>query len=152
MNNFIIFLDIDGVLVSYDDFKDYHEDGDHKFKQSAVESLNKIIDHYKADLCMISSWNVHYDNEKQYKDFLISRGIHVNELTIGQHCNRVEFIEKYVKDNNIEHYLIIDDESHKYFKNCMITGFPEYKRILQPNRYRCLDDFDFKHVTKNWDL
>src|SRR5882724_10722247 len=142
--NFIIYLDIDGVLVPYDGFKDFDKDGDHKFKQSAVEALNNIINHYKADLCMISSWNVHYDNEQQYKDFLISRGIVVNELTIGKHYDRIEFIENNVKNNNIEHYLIIDDESHQYLKGSMNNGFPEYKRILQPNRYRCLDDCDFK--------
>jgi len=150
--NFVIFLDIDGVLVSYNELKNYHIDQEHSFKINALDSLNAIISFYDADLCMISSWNTKFKNKKHYEDFLINRGVIVNNLTIGDHVNRINFIKKFIAENKITNYLIIDDESYEFFKSCITNNFPEYKRILQPNRYRCLDNFDVEHVTKNWNL
>jgi len=150
LDNFIIFLDIDGVLCSYEDmsFRD-KKDGEQIFRKYSVDALNKIIKYYNADLCMISSgWNPNFSTEQQYKDFLIGRGIKVNNLTFGDKDHRSEFVLDQIKAG-LKHYLIIDDEAHEYY-----ISIPqiEYKRILQPNRYRCLDKYDFKNVTFNWKL
>jgi hypothetical protein len=148
-DNFIIFLDIDGPICSYEDFS-IRDKKDHKniFRKYSVQTLNKIIKYYNADLCMISGWNSNFNTEQQYKDFLIGRGIKVNNLTFGDKDNRKKFIIKQIKDG-LKHYLIIDDESHQFY-----TSMPqiEYKRILQPNKYRCLDKYDFKNVTFNYKL
>jgi histidinol phosphatase-like PHP family hydrolase len=147
-NNFIIFLDVDGVLVSYDTLKVYENDKKHSFKPEAIGSLNNIIKYYNADLCMISSWNSKFGDDEQYKEFLISRGIKVNNLTRLDHCNRSGEILKLI-DEGLKYYLIIDDESYEYIINIPKI---EYKRILTPNRFRCLDKYDFKNVTFNWKL
>jgi hypothetical protein len=148
-DNFIIFLDIDGTLCSYEDFS-IRDKKDNKniFRKYSIQALNKIINYYNADLCMISGWNSNFNTEQQYKDFLIGRGIKVNNLTFGDKDNRKKFIIKQIKDG-LKHYLIIDDESHQFY-----TSMPqiEYKRILQPNKYRCLDKYDFKNVTFNYKL
>lgn len=53
--NFIIFLDVDGVLCSYEDFKFRDKnDGKQIFRPYSIKALNKIIEYYNADLCMIS--------------------------------------------------------------------------------------------------
>ena len=58
MNNkpFIVYLDIDGVLVSYLKLKDFHSDGKHNYIPKAVEVLNKIITMFNADICVVSTW------------------------------------------------------------------------------------------------
>jgi hypothetical protein len=146
-DNFIIFLDIDGVICSYNDMGDYEAGGEHKFRKASVKALNKIIKYYNADLCMISSWNNKFKDEEHYKSFLISRGIRVNNLYLGDDTDRYEFVQEEIK-KGLKYYLIIDDEGYGYYYNSIV----EYKRILQPNRYRCIDNHDFNHVTKNWTL
>jgi len=155
MNNseFIIFLDIDGVLCSYDE-NIYHKscidrydiDDEHFFKQEAIDALNQIIDYYNADLCMISSWNVKFKDEEHYKAFLVRRGIHVNNLFIGKHHSRAKFILEQIKEHDLIHYLIIDDEAFQYYEQ---INDIKYNRILKPDRNRCIDKYDVKHVTIN---
>lgn len=149
LDNFIIFFDVDGTICSYEDFG-FRDKKDHKtiFRQRAVDALNKIIKYYNADLCMISGWNASFSTEQQYKDFLVGRGIKVNNLTFGDKDHRSEFVLKQIKAG-LKHYLIIDDEAFQYYD---FMPQIEYKRILQPNRYRCLDKYDFKNVTFNWKL
>lgn len=149
LDKFIIFLDVDGTICSCEDFG-VRDKKDHEniFREYSVQALNGIIEYYAADLCMISGWNSKYYTEEQYKNFLVSRGIKVNNLTFGDQYNRKKFILDLIKQG-LKHYLIIDDESHQYY-----TSMPqiEYKRILQPNKYRCLDEYDLKNVTINWKL
>lgn len=158
MNNseFIIFLDIDGVLCSYDE-NIYHKstidrfdiDDEHFFKQEAIDALNTIIDYYKADLCMISSWNGKFKDEEHYKAFLVRRGIHVNNLFIEKHYDRAINILELIKEYNLKHYLIIDDEAYQYYEKMEEL---QYLRILKPDRNRCLDKYDAKFVTCNTKL
>jgi hypothetical protein len=153
-DNFIIFLDIDGTICSYEDFdKRDKNDNKHIFRSYSVKALNKIIEYYNADLCMISGWNSGFSTEEQYTNFLRGRGIKVNEnLTFGIQHNRYEFIIDQIKAG-LKYYLIIDDEAY-YALEDVFSDKPliEYKRILKPNRYRCLDKYDFKQVTFNWKL
>ena len=149
LDNFLIFLDVDGPLCSYEDFS-IRDKKDHKniFREYSIKALNQIIKYYNADLCMLSGWNTGFPNEQRYKDFLIGRGIKVNGFSKGDKDNRASFIIDQIKAG-LRHYLIIDDEAHQYY-----TMMPqiEYKRILQPNRYRGLDKYDFKMVTFNYKL
>ena len=140
---FIIFLDVDGVLVSYERLKERDVDGKQIFVKEAIESLNKIIKYYDADLCMISAWNTKFKDNKHYKEFLISRGILVNGLTKGDQGNRYDFVLNEIKEKELKHYLIIDDEAFGYYE---MMPTIEYKRILMPNMFRCLDSYDAKRV------
>jgi hypothetical protein len=147
--NFIIFLDIDGVLCDcYGRRCPRYVDGEHEFKPESIEALNTIIQFYNADLCMISAWNSKFRDETSYKEFLESRGIIVNGLMFGNQHNRSEMILEMI-DEGLKYYLIIDDEAHQFYINIPKI---EYKRILQPNRYRCLDMYDTKMATFNWKL
>ena len=152
---FIIFLDVDGVLCSYakniyvrGSADEFAPDGEHYFMRSAIDALNTIIDYYDADLCMISGWNSKFQNEAAYKSFLVGRGIHVNNLYIGDSHKRLDFILRAIADG-LKHYLVIDDEAYKYYKNMDAIG---YSRILRTGRNRCLDEDDAWLVTQNFKL
>lgn len=144
-NKFVIYLDIDGVLVSYLDLKEYHEDGHHAFKPQAVETLNNLISLLDADICIISAWISFYKTDEEWTTFLNSRGIIVDRVYRGDSYDRPKFIlEEEAK--GITEYLIIDDEAFNYYQN-----MPEiaYARILRTNSYRCLDEYDFFQVLKS---
>lgn len=78
---FLIYFDIDGVLVLYLKLKDRHEDGKHLFVSEAVNVLNTIITMFDADLCIVSTWGRGKD-PNEFKKFLISRGIMVNNFPL----------------------------------------------------------------------
>jgi hypothetical protein len=154
-DDFIIILDVDGVLCSYDEniympdcVDKFDVDDEHFFKREAIDALNVIIKHYNASLCMVSSWNSKFKDEEHYKQFLIRRGIIVNNLYIGNQHNRTEFITDLINDG-LRDFLIIDDEAHQYFQNMDVIP---YNRILRPDRNRCLDKYDAKFYTINLKL
>ena len=151
MNPFTIYLDIDGVLVSYLKLKDRDEDGKHSFVPEAVKTLNSIISMFNADICIVSTWGRPYWNGTkdgdEFKDFLISRGIIVNGLSFGDPDDRAGYVIKR-KSEGYTNFLIIDDESLEYYKRVDEIGF---NRILSSNSWRCLDEYDLVGVSRNYE-
>lgn len=156
MKKFIIYLDIDGPLVSFLNLKQRDViDGKHIFTRSSVETLNKIIELFDADICIISTWGRKYhksnnktvsgDDVKEFKDFLIGRGIKVNSLSIGDCDHRAEYILER-KVEGYDRYLIIDDECYEYYKR---LGEIPYNRILKVNSWRTLDNNDYIYCLRN---
>lgn len=148
---FIIYLDIDGVLVSYLNLKERDaNDGKHLFVPKAVEVLNAIITMFDAHICVVSTWGRPYWSEskdvEEFKEFLISRGIIVNGLTFGDPDDRAGYVIKR-KLEGWTKFLIIDDESLEYYKRESEIGF---NRILSSNSWRCLDDYDLVGVSRNF--
>jgi len=148
---FIIYLDIDGVLVSYLKLMDRDPDGKHSFVPKAVETLNSIISMFNAHICVVSTWGRPYWNNKSnpedFKNFLVSRGIIVNGLTFGDPDDRAGFVIKK-KEEGFTKFLIIDDESLEYYKRVDEIG---YNRILYSNSWRCLDEYDLVGVSRNYE-
>jgi hypothetical protein len=144
--HFVIYLDIDGVLVSYLKLKDRHEDGKHSFVHEAVNVLNTIITMFDADICIVSTWGRGKDPD-EFKKFLLSRGIIVNNLTIGDCDDRAGYVIK-MKEMGYTRFLIIDDEALEYYKRVDEIG---YNRILYSNSWRCLDEYDLVGVTRNFE-
>lgn len=148
---FIIYLDIDGVLVSYLKLKERDNDGKHSFVPKAVEVLNSIITMFDAHICIVSTWGRPYwnlsKNDEEFKDFLINRGIIVNGLTFGDPDYRAEYVIKR-KLEGYTNFLVIDDECLEYYKRESEIGF---NRILPSNPWRCLDDYDLVGVTRNYE-
>jgi hypothetical protein len=144
---FIVYLDIDGVLVSYLKLRDFDDDGRHSFVPKAVETLNSIISMFDAHICVVSTWGRSYrDKPDEFKDFLISRGIIVNGLTIGDCDDRAGYVLK-MKSEGYRRFLIIDDEVLEYYKRVSEIG---YNRILYSNSWRCLDEYDLVGVSRNF--
>ena len=148
---FTIYLDIDGVLVSYLKLKERDDDGKHSFVPEAVETLNSIISMFDAHICIVSTWGRSYWNGTkdgdEFKDFLISRGIIVNGLTFGDPDDRAGYVIKR-KLEGYTNFLIIDDESLEYYKRVDEIGF---NRILSSNSWRCLDEYDLVGVSRNYE-
>jgi hypothetical protein len=146
---FVIYLDIDGVLVSYSKLKDMDpNDGRHSFIPKAVETLNTIITMFDADICVVSTWGRKYVDKDptEFKNFLISRGIIVNNLTIGDIDDRAGYVIKR-KSEGYTKFLVIDDESLEYYKRVDEIG---YNRILASNSWRCLDEYDLRGISLNY--
>lgn len=144
---FIVYLDIDGVLVSYLKLRDFDDDDKHSFVPKAVETLNSIISMFDAHICVVSTWGRSYrDRPDEFKDFLISRGIIVNGLTIGDCDDRAGYVLN-MKSEGYRRFLIIDDEVLEYYKRVTEIG---YNRILYSNSWRCLDEYDLVGVSRNF--
>jgi hypothetical protein len=123
-------------------------DGRHSFIPKAVETLNTIITMFDADICVVSTWGRKYVDEDptEFKNFLISRGIIVNNLTIGDIDNRAGYVIKR-KSEGYTKFLVIDDESLEYYKRVDEIG---YNRILASNSWRCLDEYDLEGICLNY--
>ena len=100
----VIFLDFDGVInIKSDDFSTKLQNPD------AIYYLNKLCLETNFDIVVCSSWRDHTD----YKKFLYDAGLDKNIKIIGKtesfSSGREFEIKKFVKDHNIEKYIIIDD-------------------------------------------
>ena len=146
----IIYLDIDGVLVSYLKLKDRDPiDGKHVFVKEAVDALNKIIDLFNAHICIVSTWGRSYYNTEAYiskfTKLLEGRGIIVNGLTFGDCDDRAGFILRQ-KQEGYTRFIVIDDEALEYQQRYKEIG---YNRIIGTNPYRCLDMMDYEWIKFN---
>lgn len=120
----IIFLDIDGVLNSNDWYvrtrgKEKVDKGD--IDPSAISLLNVIIDKTSAKIVMSSSWRTDFERscKKLYEVGLRKDTIVDKTPTFKFTCQDEEIrdslcrgneIQWYINKNEIEHYLILDDD------------------------------------------
>ncbi len=142
----MLFLNIDGVLCSYMTMNRKDIDGKGIFKYSAVQALNKIIDHYDYHLCLLSKWNAQFTSPEEMAEFLRTRGVAVQSLIRGDQYNKSRYVVNYISDNPCSNYLIIDDEPQEYMAQAFVNSTLSNKRIIAPNRYRCLDEYDTMHI------
>lgn len=126
----VIFLDIDGVLNSGNYF-DSSKERKHNFykvnkydknniEQLAeymmidiniknLEILKSIIDITNSKVVITSSWK----NLKVFRNIvnrLINLGIPIVGQTVDKGINRGEGILNYIKEHNIDNYIVIDDD------------------------------------------
>lgn len=116
-----LFLDIDGVLNSFDD---YNMSGKTFLKKlhkisfilsgKQMSLLNKIVEKYDPIIVLSSYWRTRYSLEeinKMFKD----RGFvgYISDKTDEQgeeHSERWNQIKRYIKKNNVKNFIILDDE------------------------------------------
>ena len=135
----VIFLDIDGVLVSYLYLKDRHLDGYHKFVDSAVSALNVLLNVTNADICISSTW-------RKGKSIELLQSIFDNRNVNGKIIGKTpdfggrgeEILNWYNNQTDYNNYIIIDDEW------CDIEPYIKYnyKKEIRTNPFRCLDLYD----------
>lgn len=134
----VIFLDIDGVLNTDETFiniyKEFKNTGNRRIEidEFRVEFLSKIIKITKAKVVLSSSWRIFFNeelkpvNNKSYELLKL-----LNKYDIGLYSKtdylgtkRESEIDKWLLDNNnIENFIIFDDESFdlkKYENNKLI--------------------------------
>ena len=124
----VIFLDIDGVLNSLNYFKErypkvkelsqnsYNYDIVYKFKRlmldidiNKLKILKELIQETKSLVVITSSWK-NLEAFPYVKEELINMGIPIIGFTEDNKSNRGAGIKKYLMENNVEKYIILDDE------------------------------------------
>ncbi len=125
----IVFLDIDGVLNSLNYFierepkvlelyqnENYNKDTFLKLKRlmldidiNKVKVLKEIIDETKSLVVVISSWK-NMGTFSYVQNELIKMGIPIIGITDDCNSNRGAGIKNYLQENNVQKYIILDDE------------------------------------------
>lgn len=148
-----LFLDVDGVVIPFNDETDgdYHKffNNVEKWSKQAIETLNEIWKEYQPKIVIISS----YKRSKTLKEIQDKFkeagfvGVLSGELKdVMKYEDRFENIGIYVKNKNIDDFIIIDDKKHdidkiKYIKNhwlnlkskvgLKLSDIPAIKDILE---------------------
>lgn len=119
----VIFLDIDGVLNSNEYFERTKNNKLNRVELDikCLKVLKEIIDETKAYIVVTSSWRLlkSFEDTKRYlKEF----GIDIYDITKSIYGNRGEEIRDYLKNHDINKFVILDDE--------IFTDFNELKNYL----------------------
>lgn len=121
-----IFLDIDGVLRTHKSDLEWSQIlgvpipesvYDRRFDRKIVSYINEVAGYTRAKIVVTSTWRVKYSLEELrqiFRDNGISAEI-VGKTDIG--LNRGEEIEQYISDNEIESYVVIDDQVKDILKH-----------------------------------
>ena len=111
----VLFLDIDGVLITTPSWKadEIGKDGYSKFSTKFVKNLNTLLDAGNFEIWLSSSRRVNKSLDELNKIFK-TRGIsQILEGTLPYFPamrNRREEIESYIKENEVQNFLILDDD------------------------------------------
>ena len=142
----VIFLDIDGVLVTRNSIKyqylNFPDDTSIRFSKKAVKNLNKLIRLTEAKIVISSTWRLFHSLEELQNIFKrqnikgeVISTTSVERATVEEDIPRGQKIADWLREHNdIEQYVIIDDDVqadciqfHPF--NCVETS---YKRGFAP--------------------
>nr|WP_315029424.1 HAD domain-containing protein [uncultured Chryseobacterium sp.] len=145
-----VFLDIDGVMVHANPYRqvELEEDGFYKFNKIAVDILNSI----DSDIEIILSTSHRFRfSIQEWKKVFQKRKIKFKEISIidaklDSGLSRKEEIEKWINDNNLDlnHLIIIDDDKS-------LNGLPESlkERLILTDSYIGLSNItELKRILK----
>jgi hypothetical protein len=110
-----LILDLDGVLITTPSWKadEIEFDNYSKFNSECVENLNNLLLSFELDIWLISTrrtvktleeFNIIFKNRK------ITQKICGFVPEYGETKNRKEEVIRFVEDNNLKNYIIIDDD------------------------------------------
>ncbi len=152
--NKYLFLDIDGVLNSFDDYaidgKEFLENIENItfiLSKRQMGLLNNIIDKYHPKIILSSYWRNRYSLSTLQNKFETA-GFKGKILAItpsfgGEHEDRWQQIKHYIEDNDVSNYIILDD-SPLDRKN---TKFPNW---IKTDSYHGLDHKHLREIDKIW--
>lgn len=112
-------MDIDGVLRTHNSDLEWSLRLDvpipfnvyeRRFDENAVSLINETVGYTRAKIVVTSTWRIKHSLEELKKIF-IANGITAEVLgTTEIGTNRGEEIESYINDNEIENYVVVDDQ------------------------------------------
>jgi len=150
MNKLLIFLDIDGVLVSYDDIHIKDSNGHSLFKKESIEALNQI-NNGDCEIVITSTWRLSMTLD-QMQHLFIERGIKIPikgfTIDLSKNANRsheinYHLVEEYsVEFIELPKFIILDDVNS--FER---TDFKS--NFFQINKFRALDIYDVRIINKS---
>lgn len=142
----IIFLDIDGVLVTRNSIKyqylNFPDETSIRFSKKAVKNLNKLIRLTGAKIVISSTWRLFHSLEELQKIFVeqsikgeIISTTSIERAPVEEDIPRGQKIADWLEQNpGVKQYVIIDDDVqadciqfHPF--NCVETS---YKRGFSP--------------------
>ena len=117
-----LFLDIDGVMNSFDDYNMTGEEflkkiNDISFviSKKQIDLLNEIVEKYNPKIVLSSYWRTRYPIQKInkiFKDNGFKGAVIAKTDEKGEeHEDRWKQIKRFIDKNNIESYIILDDDS-----------------------------------------
>lgn len=124
----VIFLDIDGVLNTQETFIEIHKVWKETglrvppIDKDMIKNLKELVEETKAKIVLTSSWKSYFDDNmialnKEGEDFLevfYENNLYIyDKLRKPSHYRGSEILE-YLKDNPIESFVILDDETFNY--------------------------------------
>jgi len=142
----VIFLDIDGVLVTRNSIKyqylNYPNENDIRFSKKAVNNLNKLIRLTKSKIVISSTWRL-FNSLDELKNIFKKQGIKgeiiattsIERAPVEEDIPRGQKISDWLEQHSeIEQYVIIDDDVQAdciqfHPHNCVETW---YKRGFAP--------------------
>jgi hypothetical protein len=133
----LIFLDIDGVLLSHMHSPEYNWRSE-PFPRCHASALNEILRLSGANVVMTSCHNIHHSSNIEYTKWMHSMGVTNITRVIGKtryHGDRTSAIVKWLHDHNdhmIDGICIIDDE---------LIGLPIAQYHLHTNMYNGLQSW-----------
>mgnify|MGYP000061481896 FL=1 len=135
----VIFLDIDGVLNTEETYMEKSTDLD--IDVFRLEYLKEIIDNTKAKIVLSSSWRYFFHKEndkilprtirgKDLYDLFKKYGIEIYDITTTDFCFREEQIDDYLKNHDVDNFVILDDEVFhlKKYENTKLIKTNFYKK------------------------
>ena len=117
--NKYIFLDIDGVLIKFKDSKSvkHFEFNEKKFwDKEAIKDINELVKETNAKIIISSSYRktkTIKEMEAEFKKVGLDVKIHGVTPSLKD-LKRGDEVKKYVDDNNIKNFIIIDDQEHNF--------------------------------------
>jgi len=111
----VIFLDVDGVLISGHWIKTTRKD--RTFDPEAVKLLDAIIDEADVDLVISSCWRIGRSTA-ELKQLMQDQGLKNYNRVIGRtpsggnmNGHRGREISEWIEANDVDNFVIIDDDS-----------------------------------------
>lgn len=121
-----IFLDIDGVLRTHKSDLEWSlrlgvpiplSVYDRRFDRKIVSYINEVVCYTRSKIVVTSTWRVKHSLE-ELKQIFRDNGISTEIVgTTGIGIDRGEEIEQYISDNEIENYVVIDDQVNDILKH-----------------------------------
>ena len=150
-----LFLDIDGVLNSFDDYKvsgkeflENIENTTFILSDRQISLLNNIVDKYHPKIILSSYWRNRYPLtviQKKFKSAGFKGKISgITPSFGGEHEDRWKQINHYINDNDVSEYIILDDSPLDRKK----TKYPCW---IKTDSYHGLDHIHLKEIDKLWE-
>lgn len=149
-----LFLDIDGVMNSFDDYKMTNEEFmkqlnkiSFKLNPKHIKILNNVVEKYNPKIILSSYWRTRFSLEK-INDLFKKEGFkgQISDITDDQgkeHDNRWNQIKRYIDKNDVKNYIILDDE-HITKNETVVPNF------VKTNSYVGLTKKSLEEIHKIW--
>ena len=141
----IIFLDIDGVLRTHKSDLEWSQClgipiplnvYERNFDKKIVSYINEIGGYTRAKIVVTSTWRIKHSLE-ELKMIFRDNGILVDVIGKTDIClNRGEEIKQYIIDNEIENYVVIDDQVNDILKHI------SKERVIKVDPLKGFEDVD----------